>query len=510
MRLFFAAILSLITLVGGHFVNRRFDRVVMFFGLALLVLCVWWVAYTTWVTNAFQSGELNEKMLEGFPASGFYLTSLAIWIGSVVATVTDGFRQRPELQQKWSVSGVVGAVSLSLTAVCLVAYYAWMSRGMIMSLSQGGEGAGSYQSSWKQADAHFSQYIYFDWIRDSDKEREPPPAGKGQIVGQFIYAGKPAQGVKLSVLLAGGYETELLTTDNKGLFKIPISPGSWTVELVKVSGWLNKPSNKSLFVTTGLEPSLEKGKYSKTNYTTRGKGLVVQAMEDQTGPVITFEIRENMVLVWPDSEKGTVPTTVDKGIISWEEYPGAAQYQVLISSVKRRDNGATYSPIISRNVVKDTQFPLTHLTSMEDDQNEHEYSVEIYAFDENGNFRSESDRWYRNSDIKLTDNRKLVPDNLVSILPTGSRMDEKEIEKAFANRKRLAAVEVLIEDGLLEAAEQMLKGIEGPTEPGELPALQGYLLAKKNQCEEAQQWFDRALETGGRSCVPTRFREACE
>jgi len=169
----------------------------------------------------------------GSAATGFYFTGLAIWLGSVVTTITDGIRQRPEFQQKWSVSGVVGATSLSITAACLVGYYVWVSQSMMMSLDDNDLGTTTYQSSWKQTNTHFSQYIYFDWIRDSEKEREPLPAGSGAIVGKFIYAGKPAQGVKLKVLLAGGYETETLTTDDKGLFKIPVAPGSWTVQLVK-------------------------------------------------------------------------------------------------------------------------------------------------------------------------------------------------------------------------------------------------------------------------------------
>lgn len=125
-------------------------------------------------------------------------------------------------------------------------------------------------------------------------------------------------------------------------------------------------------------------------------------------------------------------------------------------------------------------------------------------------YLSESDRGFRNSDIKLTDNKRLVPDTLTSILPTASLADEKELQKAFANRKRLAAIKVLIEDGLLDAGEDMINSIDGPTEPGELEALTGYLFAKKNQCEEARQWFDRALASGGRSCVPSSYKVACE
>jgi len=510
MRIFFAAILSFATLVGGHFINRRFDRVVMFFGLALLILVAWGVSYTLWMTNVIESGNFNENSLEGFPMPGFYLTGLGIWLGSVITTVTDGIRRRPDLQQKWSASGVIGAVSLSLTAACLVGYYAWISGTMVMSLSDNDPGTTPFQSSWKQANNHFSQYIYFDWVGDSEKVREPLPTGSGAIVGRFLYDGEPAQGVKLSVLFAGGYETKTLTTDEMGKFEIPVKPGSWTIKLVKVSAWADKPSDKSLIVTTGFEPSVGEGKYSRSDLTTRGKGLEVHVPEGEATPAMEFEIREHMALRWPDSTKGEVSTQVDTGVVKWAKYPRASQYQVKISEVERRDDGATYTPIIARNVVDDTQFPLAHLTSVSDEEKEREYSVEVYAFDENGAYLSESDRGFRNSDIKLTDNKRLVPDTLTSILPTASLADEKELQKAFANRKRLAAIKVLIEDGLLDAGEDMINSIDGPTEPGELEALTGYLFAKKNQCEEARQWFDRALASGGRSCVPSSYKVACE
>lgn len=509
MRILFTTLLTIMTLIGGHFVNRRFDRIVMFLGLALLILSAWWVTYTILLTNAFQSGSVNEQLLNDFPARWFYVTGLAIWLASIVTTIFDGVRQRPELQQKTTASGVIGAVSLSLTAVCIMGYYVWMSQKMLMEFNAAGGDTTSYQSSWSQPDNYFSQYIYFDWIRDSEKDRIPPPAGSGKIVGKFTYLGEPARGVKLTVLLAGGYETETLTTNDEGLFTIPVTPGPWTVQLIKVNEWEEKPAGKSLTIVTGFEPALGKRTYSRSDYSTRGQGLIVHVVDEYAEPAINLDIRENAVLRWPAGDKGALSATLDADNIEWEAYPGASQYQVHISTVERRDNGVTYSPIVARNVMEATQYSLVNLPSIDDEKEEHEYSVSVFVFDENGAFLSESDRWSQNSVFKIANNTKLVPDDIVDILSTGSLPDKEEMLKVFDNRKRLSAVEVLIENGLLDAGESMLDKIDGPTDPGKLEALRGYLHAERNQCEEANRWFDKAVASGGKTCISSRYRSGC-
>jgi len=80
------------------------------------------------------------------------------------------------------------------------------------------------------------------------------------------------------------------------------------------------------------------------------------------------------------------------------------------------------------------------------------------------------------------------------------------VGEMMQNRKRLDAVQVLIEAGLLAEAEKILATVRGATENGNKEALTGYLRARQGRCVEAAKLFDQATAAAGKTCVPESWR----
>jgi len=84
----------------------------------------------------------------------------------------------------------------------------------------------------------------------------------------------------------------------------------------------------------------------------------------------------------------------------------------------------------------------------------------------------------------------------------------EDIEKMLANDKRLDAVAVLIEEGMLDAAEPLLARID-MAPAGRKEAVTGFLRASQGRCEEATALLEQANAQGGSLCVPAAYWAGC-
>jgi hypothetical protein len=506
-RIVIALALSALSLVGGHFFNRRWDRAVLFFVALLILGIATWVLMTVGMNAATKSSDAKavlETMSSYWAAFGDGV--LILWLASLGLSYHDARRPDDTMQYRWSKSGMAAAVGLSL--ICGVFLF-------IMAVAFSGTNPTNLRttrtfertstSSFRHSDLHnFSHFLYFGRGSDPSSQLTKPPAGDGYLRGRFVYAGKPVEGITLQLALNDKYETDVITTDADGVFTVRVPPGEWHVNRVMTQGWKGKPEQGDFLIVTGREPKLGNGKYD-SYFWINEQPIKIAVENTPAAPQMNFEIRDQVKLVWPPLDRKSVPGNVSNDVISWTAYPEAHEYQINVSNVKREGNTTSYHEVTTRRLKGITQFPLSKLESVANKEGEKEYQVSVWAFAKDGSFLSSSER-FRDSVFVLKD-KELVRDeerNLIS-----GPLDAEKLEALRSNNKRIDAIEVLLKDGLLDEAGRLLGKIQGFTDPGKKKAITGYLLAKQGKCKEANRLFTEALSEASTTCVPEYYRAKC-
>lgn len=491
-----AVLLSVFTGVGGHFLNQRWDRALLFFGLFGLLLVLG-------VASPFLSFYLNWPglwVIAGFGASilGIGLT----WLVSLIITWRDSSPQRLAPPLRWTLSARLGATLASLLVTVMLAF-ALMQSSMTLFAAKSVLGSGytvdSHDSPTRRGSKSFWQYLALGGLRDSSDALPAPPAGTGLLVGKFVYEGKPAVGVTLTLSLNGKYRASNLRTDAQGRFTLKLPPGHWYINHVQTESWDKRPDEGDFILVGGTEGRLLDNDYDRH---WRGEGLKVAVSEASPSEPQTFTIRRRVALQWPAKGDKQVEATHKAATIRWQTYPQATDYVVRIARVERRDRGAAYFPIISRRVRAKTELALAEVRALPGTASGQEYQVTVAAFAADGSFLSETESSRDGQSFTLTDVQMLADDKLASV------STEKQLAETMQNRKRLDAAQVLIEEGLLAEAEKTLATIHGATDSGNKDALMGYLRARQGRCAEATKLFDQATTANGKTCVPDNWR-AC-
>jgi hypothetical protein len=509
MRSFLTLLVAIVTGVGGHFINRRWDRVMFFFLLLVLWMLASW-GYRYWDVTA--GGAEGGVSVGGLFVSHTDLLLAGvgfIWLWSVVLTVIDVLRGREDLRARWTLSGAIGALGIALLSVALFAYYGWYAWGVY--LSDSGGWADERVSILSDAlDESFVEWIYFGRALDGRERFPEPPAGDGYLTGRFLYHDQPAEGVKLTLVLNGEYETAPLTTDAEGLFQVRVPPGEWFVSLIKTARWSHKPEGVDSFVVlTGDEPRLSEGSYHRPAYSRDERGKAVMATAETADAALTLVIRDHVRLTWPDSDDAPLVADPATSVIEWQAYRDAAQYLVELSRVERRESGASYHTVATRRVNGATSLALSTFKTEPGDRDVEEYQVEVSAFDADGRLLSESLGYGTQASFEIGAGLRIIDESELDFAGDVQGLTLEKVQALRKNRQRLDAAALLIDEGLLDSADTLLQRVEGDAEPGRREALQGYLAAQRGDCVSANDWFDKALESGGQACVPTRYRKGC-
>jgi hypothetical protein len=501
---------SLLTGFGGHFINRRWDRVMFFFLLLVLWLAGTW-GFRVWeVTRGDADGGVS---LGGQFVShtDWLLAGLGvIWLCSVLVTAIDALRGREDLRAPWTLSGGIGALGISLISVVLFLYYGWYAWGVY--LSESGGWADERVSIVRQgSNDYFSEWIYFAYGIDDRGKFPAPPAGDGYLTGRFLYHDAPAEGVRFTMVLNGEYETAPLTTDAEGRFQVRVPPGEWYVTLIKTERWRHKPKGTDDFlVLTGEEPRLSAGSYSRHAFRRDNKGKAVMATAEPASASLTLVIRDHVRVTWPASDDGPLVADAETSVIEWDSYRDATEYLVKLSRVERREMGASYHPVASRQVSGTTSLPLSTFKTAPGDQAAQEYQVEVYAFDADGRLLSESRSFGTEASFELGAGLEIVDESSLDFAGDVESLSLEKVRAMRKNQDRIDAAALLIDEGLLDSADTLLQRVQGDSAPGRFEAVQGYLAAQRGDCALANEWFDKALGSAGQSCVPERYRHGCQ
>ncbi len=484
---------SALTLVGGHLLNRRWDRAVFFY---LLLFAATWFGAGVALFNP-QWGGFSARQLFGGAL-------VLLWLIGLLVTVRDIRRPDDTRQPAWSITGGIAALILTVWSTLLLGWGGAVVLGKLDGPWQNGseEPAGEATTNYRTFRSdHFSNYIYYGQVDNLTAERPAPPEGDGQLVGRIEYEGRPAVGVVLRLILNGGdYRTAPLTTDESGRFTLNLAPGRWRVEALLTEAWPGQPKEKPILLT-GDESHFGEGNGFSWRIWRRKARVVGVSAEDPPSEALVLRFRDPITITWPP---GKQQTAGEDATLRWHSYPGAQKYQIVLSTVARRGGSTSYSPSTAR-AVHATELSLDSFHSVPAPGEQHEYAVQIYAYDREGRPLTRSGRFY--SDTFILEGRRLVPDALARS-PQGAFRSAKELEQLRTNEKRLDAVRVLIDEELPQAAEALLQKVDGPAKLGRREALTAYLRARQGRCEEARELAATA-KANGADCTPERYLAAC-
>jgi hypothetical protein len=514
------AILNLFTLMGGHLYNKRYDRIVVFTTVLLVAYIVSWYVVSLFMDRMFKEGmELNGFDSIKWIYVGQLVGLVLLLIISAITGYIDGAKNQQPLTgiNKW-ISRIAG-MALAGFAMFLIGAHIFLVFSLDITMPENvadaeqGKSRTSTSRRWFSSDTFFLNGTKFKRYDGSfDNHNLPdPPAGNVVLTGEFQLDGVPIPGIIFDMVIDGQYRAKKIQTDANGRFTIPIKPGTWHIDYLHITAWDDKPSDRKLALISGREGKLKSTQFEEHRFLDFNEGLPVEISEDgEQKPPLVFPIRDKLELVQPNADTTGLKVTTNNFNIRWQAYPEAKHYLVKLSELTREDKSVSYHPAAHKKVTDATQLSLADLKTVSHDGGPLEYQIQVFAFDENNNYLSQSDNFFDESTIILTDGKKIIDADVTKMFGDAQSFNAKNYEKMRKNGKRLDAVKILIQDKLYPEAQTLLDKVHGKTEPGAKDAITAYLLAEQNQCEQAKKYYEKAKQASTSGCVPECYMKNCQ
>lgn len=509
-------ITALFTGIGGHYLNRRWDKAILFLCLFVLYLAAIYALFIFmfWTLTPTSSGtmpELNEtkQLLSKASSLGIF----AIWLTSLIITIRDRKNNIEPSITGWTKSGIVGAVITSFLS------FLFLAIGVNATISLYSDRPGyrdtvSYETESPGFSSHnFYEYLYFGGSPSNSRNLPAPPIGEGKLKGRILFQNQPAADVSLAIVLNSKYRAKDITTDAEGIFTVSLPPGPWTINSVQTESWKNQPEEGSFSMYSGREEKLSGDEYRRHDYFKKN-GYPVNITPDPEIFHLEATIRKDIQLIWPNPKAEGIRATVDDTIM-WDEYPGANRYYIEINKMQREGTTTHYEEVTSRILHNETSIPLAGLKYKKTSGKEPtEYSTRIYAFSEDGTLIAEFSDTFQGGTFLLSDGNILIEDRLDDLFDLASIEDQEEFEEKIEaislNKSRATAVSTLIDDNLLSEAETLLELIDSEYSQGKKEALSGYIMALQGECNNANRMFDKAQSINPDVCIPGTYKAKCE
>lgn len=504
--------------IGGHYLNRRWDKAVLFLTLFILYGIFCWVAVRTYLFSNISPASVSQAdMMQQFrqvttTVSIIYLSGISIlWAISLMITIVDSKRASQVDGFKWTQTGVVAACLTTLFSFVLIVYtsVASVSALQVQDLNTVSKVKEETNSHYAH---HFYEYLHLGGTPSGARDLPEPPDGQGMLRGRMMYQNQPVEGVMMNIVLNSKYMAKNIITDSDGLFSVNLPFGDWKINSIQTESWSNKPDNGEFTMYYGGEDKLRGNRFDRHNMFQQD-GLKAAVDENSEKIHLTVTIKKNIDLVWPDDSVLGVDASIGNSI-RWEPYPLAKKYLVEIRSLKREGTTTYFNQITSKVIDGDTVLPLSSLKYMKTSaKEEQEYSVEIYAFAGDGTLLGESSDTFRGGTFKLTDGHILVEDKLQNFFDAASNEDpetfQKKMEVISLDRRRADAVVVLVDDNMIPEAGRLVELINSEYAKGRKEVLSGYILALEGKCNESKRMFDKALLINPEVCIPDDYRAIC-
>jgi hypothetical protein len=344
-------------------------------------------------------------------------------------------------------------------------------------------------------------------VRYSELKRAP--FGPHPLRGRIVSADKPVGDLHVELTLNGTFQSERLVTNKQGVFEISLPAGRWSINEVSVVLWHDAKDNPPrMLLLSEHEARRGSGYYMRSPPAESPISIDLPMRANVELP--TFELRPSITMQWPaaldfdPSKQSEAPIAdITKDSIRWKPVPGAAEYEIQVHSVDRENKTMRVRSLVSRRQ-SGTELPLAQMAQQPRDSSEpSEYSVRIYAFDEDGQLLSMSLEGIDHHAFRLAGETRLAQDMLTG--PSDSD-DQSEL---LRNAERLSLISSLLEYKQLDAARTIFKEVTDNAPAGRKAAMQGAIEAMSGNCAAAIPLLDQAEKEGGLGCAPTKYRAMC-
>lgn len=208
-------------------------------------------------------------------------------------------------------------------------------------------------------------------------------SGSGKIIGKAVVNGNPLRGLRLRFALNGKIYSQWATTDKTGTYEIGVPYGRY-----KITGFELDRNIANKILANKINHPLSYYSSSIFDVTSKhdGRGMTFKFVD----PVIK-------------TIKNMKYKTTEDVVLTWNEYPGATQYQVQIYEksdpytwkrkgvFERSDRAVVFDPVMN---IKEHGITL---------KPEYYYAVEIYAKNDQNEILSKTASQSREYDFEVID-----------------------------------------------------------------------------------------------------------
>lgn len=441
-----------------------------------------------------------------------YLSGIFIlWVTSLIITIADGKKSDRFDGFRWTKTGVATACLTTLFSLALIVYTSVVSISTLHAKDLNTVSAVDEKTSSYVAD-NFYEYLHFGGNPSGSHNLPAPPDGPGVLRGRIMYQNQPAEGVAMHIVLNSKYKAKSIITDSDGIFSVNLPVGDWKVNSIQTTGWPNKPDDSEFSLYYGGEDKLRGNRFDRHTFF-RQNGYHATVDENSKKVHLTITIKKNIKMIWPDDSVQGIDATITD-VIRWEPYPSSKNYLIEIQSLKHEGTTTYLNQITSKVIDGETALPLSSLKYVKTTGKEkQEYSVEIYAFAEDGTLLGEFSDTFRGGTFILSDGHILVEDKLQNFFNASANEDpeafQKKMETITLDRRRMDAVAVLVDDNMISEAGRLLKIVNSEYAKGRKEVLSGYILALEGNCTESSRMFEKALSINSDACIPDKYRAIC-
>ena len=521
MRKLSAFLLSLLTVVGGHILNRRTDKALFFFGLFLIAALFNLFFYPLLsLAGGTEMIVRFANMPLFLPATIAASLGLVVLLSAVVSFLDAG---KPLEDSSFSVSAVIGGLFALLTVLPVTAY---MANYALINLShleasndtevadaEDGDSEEESDSGWGRAfsgsSSHFWENLSYSFGWTPDENLSPLPEGDATLSGRIDYQGKPAAGVTLTGVFNDQYLSKEITTDDEGRFTFELPAGDWRLNRIHTTAWSNKPRGRRSFTLVGSphQRLTEKAYHDLPEYGAKGLALTASTTP-QTDPALEITIRDNLSLDWPDRE--ALPASLSDDTLRWQPVEQAATYQVQLQRITREGSTTSYRTVYWNNT-EATALPLAQIrTTSDTDDSLNEYGVLVHAFDDSGRLLTSSPEHFPARSLVLEGRQIPSMQQFPSLASDASAITEAEIEQMQRERKLIDAAMLLAEEAMPAAARQLAGKIDSKHNEERQDTLEGLILTAEGKCEEARRHFETINKKWQRDCLPDFYEQRCQ
>jgi hypothetical protein len=509
-----------LTGIGGHFLNKKWDKAVLFLSLFIFYCIFCWVAVRTYLfsnlaTASASPDQIMQQIKDAtLTVSIIYLSGILIlWGLSIILTIADARMTGPVDNYKWTKTGVLAASLATLLSLFLLGYTSIASVSAFKFDSVKVEDESNQAVANNQFSHNFYEYIYLGGTPSDSHKLPEPPEGGGVLRGRVVYEDEPADGVMLNIVLNSKYRARKIVTDANGYFTVKLPIGDWKINSIQTESWQNKPDGDKFSIYYGGEAKLIGNHYDPYNIF-ESDGFQISVDESKKNTHITLDIKKDIELIWPDQNVSGIDAKISDAI-RWKPYPLAAKYYIEIKNIRREGTTTYFNQITSKVLSNETSIPLSSLKHINTKGKENqEYAAEIYAFSDDGTLLAQCTDTFNGGTFILANGHVFIEDNLQSLFDLNSGEDPEKLQKKMElialDRRRIEAVETLIDDELISEAEILLDLVNSELAKGRKEVLSGYILALKGACNDSNMMFNKALSINPDVCIPQKYKLICE